>query len=516
VFANRSSLWAFWLGCAAVVAGVALHLPMFVMLAGLGGAPPPMALTPGMDPNMPGMETRHMGSDPVMIAGMGLIVVGLALACYGLIPRRGRALGGAPPPVPAPAERIGRSQWLLMGVLAVALVVDTMKPATIAFVLPAMSKEYGLARSQAAWLPFIALSGTAVGSLFWGWLCDFYGRRAAILIATVMFVGTSICGAMPTFGWNLSMCFLMGASAGGMLPVAYALLTETLPAKSRGWALVLVGGLGSAGGYVAASVAAATIEPHFTWRALWLLGLPTGVVLMALNRFIPESPAFLRPSKGHAAELARPAGGHLTVAIALLLAALTVVGLGWGLVNFGILLWLPTELVARGHPLNAMSALISKGALLAAPLVLLVALGYARWSGKWTLVSTIAAMVAGLCGLLALDLPAVGDAIGVLPSVVLLVVGANGVIATILPYAAENTPAAIRGRATGWVAGASKTGGIFAQVLSLAGATPGLTVAALFTACLLTASAVLLALNDPNREDRGWLPLFLRPRSSPQ
>jgi putative MFS transporter len=506
VFANRSSLWAFWLGCAAVVAGVALHLPMFVMLAGLGGAPPPMAMAPGMDSNMPGMEMRHMGSDPVMIAGMGLIVVGLALACYGLIPRRGRR--GSPVAVvhttPAvPAERTGRSGWLLMAVLAVALVVDTMKPATIAFVMPAMSKEYGLARAQVAWLPFIALGGTAVGSLFWGWLCDFYGRRAAILIATVMFVGTSICGAMPTFGWNLSMCFLMGASAGGMLPVAYALLTETLPAKSRGWALVLVGGLGSAGGYVAASVAAATIEPHFTWRALWLLGLPTGVVLMALNRFIPESPEFLRPAKAHGAAVARPVGGHLTIPMVLLLAALTVVGLGWGLVNFGILLWLPTELVARGHGLNAMSALISKGALLAAPLVLLVALGYAKWSGKWTLVSTIAAMIAGLCGL---------------PAVVLLVVGTNGVIATILPYAAENTPAAIRGRATGWVAGASKTGGIFAQVLSLAGATPGLTAAALFTACLLTASAVLLALNDPTREDRGggWLPLLLRPRSSPQ
>ena len=49
------------------------------------------------------------------------------------------------------------------------------------------------------------------------------------------------------------MCFLMGAAAGGMLPVTYALLAGTMPSKQRGWALVLVGGLGAVGGYLAAS-----------------------------------------------------------------------------------------------------------------------------------------------------------------------------------------------------------------------------------------------------------------------
>jgi MFS transporter, putative metabolite:H+ symporter len=33
---------------------------------------------------------------------------------------------------------------------------------------------------------------------------------------------------MPSFHWNLLMCFLMGGSAGGMLPVAYALLAEIM------------------------------------------------------------------------------------------------------------------------------------------------------------------------------------------------------------------------------------------------------------------------------------------------
>ncbi len=108
--------------------------------------------------------------------------------------------------------------------LALALIIDIMKPATLGFVTPGMRTEYRIDRQTVAWLPFAALTGTVVGSFAWGALADIYGRRASILLSAVMFIGTSICGAMPSFWWNVGMCFLMGAAAGGMLPVAYALL----------------------------------------------------------------------------------------------------------------------------------------------------------------------------------------------------------------------------------------------------------------------------------------------------
>src|SRR5206468_2207782 len=133
---------------------------------------------------------------------------------------------------------------------------------------------------------------------------DVYGRKASILLAAVMFVGTSICGAMPSLAWNVGMCFMMGAAAGGMLPVTYALLAEMMPTRHRGWSLVLVGGLGAAGGYFAASGASALLQPIFTWRVLFLLNLPTGLLLVLLGVFIPESVKFLlargRTEEAHA------------------------------------------------------------------------------------------------------------------------------------------------------------------------------------------------------------------------
>ena len=180
-----------------------------------------------------------------------------------------------------------------MATLVVALIIDVMKPATLGFTIPGMIREYQTNKAHASLVPFCALIGTATGSILWGVLADLYGRKAAILLSAVVFIGTSICGAMPSLNWNIGMCSLMGFGAGGMLPVTYALLAEMMPSKHRGWALVLVGGLGAVGGYFVASGFAATLEPIFSWRILSLINLPTGLILLGLGRFIPESAKFL-------------------------------------------------------------------------------------------------------------------------------------------------------------------------------------------------------------------------------
>src|SRR5881397_2393892 len=77
-----------------------------------------------------------------------------------------------------------------------------------------------------------------------------------------------------------------------MLPIAYALMAETIPARHRGWLMVLIGG-DIAAAYIITSWLSSALVPEYSWRILWLLGLPTGLVLILLNRWIPESPRFL-------------------------------------------------------------------------------------------------------------------------------------------------------------------------------------------------------------------------------
>jgi len=498
VLSDRQRLWAFWLGCLVVTAGVLLHLPMYLMGADIG------------------YRLAGMPMDMGMTIGMLIIPPGCALAGWGLLPRRGHDHShdhhtvDVTPPEDAP---LSRAHWGLMVTLVVALIIDIMKPASLGFVVPGMIKEYEVSKAMVAWLPFAALTGTVTGSIIWGILADIFGRRASILLSAVMFVGTSICGAMPDFWWNVGMCFMMGAAAGGLLPVVYALLAETMPSKHRGWSLVLVGGLGAVGGYLASSGLSALLQPEFGWRIMWFLNLPTGLILIALSGAIPESAKFLmtigRIDAAHAImkrfgsvvrerdETPVEAADHhhhvLTAPpierrFAGMTTALSIAAVAWGLVNFGLLLWLPAELVSKGYSMGVSSQLLAKSALIAFPTVFVCAFLYSRWSTKWSLVGTMVVSAIGVAGVLTIE----NGASPILP-VALMIIGTNGLLAILLPYAAESYPLRVRGRATGWIAACSKSGGLIAQLLGILGAVPPLKIAALAIIAPLALAALLTA-----------------------
>lgn len=476
-----------------VAAGVILHLPMFWM------------------GRLTGFRLAGMPMTPGMLAGMGLIFFGVAAAAYGLLPSGHRQqLNYVSVTAPEDAP-LTKAHWIQISLLAVALVIDVMKAATLGFVVPGMRTEYVLTFSAVAVLPFVALFGTTVGSFLWGFLADIYGRRAAILLAAVLFVGTSICGAMPSFSWNIVMCFLMGLAAGGMLPVANALLAEILPTKHRGWCLVLLGGIGTIGGYFATSELSALLQPFFGWRIMWFLGFPTGLILVALSSSIPESARFLmeRGRYEEAGEMLARYGSVLSTVPAVpkepvaaqpvdggtekstwatlrpllgLSIALTLAALAWGFVNFGVLLWLPGSLMAAGRSMGRTSSLIAHSTLIAVPTIGLTTYLYSIWSTKRVLVVAIGVTTLGLVATL-LGNHSLSFLADPLVSVSLLIVGTSAVISILLPYTSESFPIRLRGRATGWIAGCSKVGGVMAQ---------GLAVLALVPAFALAAGAIVV------------------------
>ncbi len=491
VFHGRQGVWAFSLGCLAVTIGVLLHIPMFLMGRDMGY-------------HLAGMP---MGND--MLFGMFLIVAGIGIAAYGLLPKGvdAQVRSATRIKVVAPEDaKLSVNHIILMVVLVVALIIDVMKPAALGFVMPGLIKEYGVTKAQASLVPFFALVGTVTGSILWGIIADIYGRKASILLSAVVFVGTSICGAMPSLLWNEIMCFLMGAGAGGMLPVTYALLAETMPSRHRGWALVLVGGLGAVGGYFAASGFSFLLVPTFSWRIMWLINLPTGLLLVFMGGLIPESAKFLL-SRGRDDEAHKVLARFGTVSHRLgeneedtddtfahhhakhdgtepklwtggligKTAALTIAALAWGLINFGLLLWLPNDLVSKGYSMAVSSKLLAESALIAFPTVFLCTWIYSRWSTKWALTTMMAITLAGLVWILLLEGHAGGSP--VFP-VALLIIGSNGILAILLPYASESYPLKVRGRATGWVAACTKGGGVLAQTLSITALVPPLGIAA--------------------------------------
>lgn len=499
---------AFWLGVTAVVVGVLLHIPMY-----LHGA-------------SNGYRLVGMPMDLSMGIGMVAIVLGLTASLYGLYPAAPARNITAGPPVRIRALDDAAIGWAHIGLLftmAVAVTIDIMKPTSLAFVMPGMTEEYGLKSPlnpngtiPAAYLALAGITGTVIGSLMWGWLGDKIGRRASILFAGINFIATSICGTMPDFYWNLVMCFLMGLGVGGMLPIAYALLAETIPARHRGWLMVLIGA-DIAGAYILTSWLAAELIPLYSWRILWLIGLPTGVLFIFLNRWIPESPRFLlangRDAEAHAVmrrygaevvhepspewraesqvksqwrQLLSSESLGLTIVVACL-------GIGAGLVLFGFNLWIPTNLRKLG--ITEAETILRNSALIGFPLTFLVAWMYGFWSSKKTIIVLAGVTAAALFGFVI-----AGDEIvtnrGLL--YVLLVIpiwGINSVVAVLSVYSAEVYPTRIRSKGSGFCAGASKAGGVLIIALVAFGiAPPSISDIALIGAIPMTLAVLAVAL----------------------
>jgi MFS transporter, putative metabolite:H+ symporter len=500
----------FWAGAIAVTIGVILHLPMYVQAGDMG------------------YRLAGMPVDAPMIAGMILIVAGLAATVWGLTPRqhpsvrpsamhiRVRALDEVP---------IRGAHVALMLVMAAAVTIDVMKPATLSFVLPGMTHEYGLksplhpaGHIPAALLPLAGITGTVLGSFLWGWMGDRLGRRPSILIAAMTFIATSICGSMPSFALNMVMCFVMGLGVGGMLPIMFTIMAETIPARHRGWLLVLIGG-DVAGAYIITSWLAAALVPTMSWRILWLIGLPTGVLLILLNRWIPESPRFLLAlgradeaaaimKRYGAAVVSEPepgmsreplvSGGMVSFFRPPFLGVTAVVvllGLGIGLVSFGFQLWIPSNLQKLGLGEAEANRLLRNSALIGFPLNFLVAWLYGFWSSKRTLI-----LLAGLTALSLFGFVAAGDSIAtnrdLLRALLIMPIwGISSVVAVLSAYSAEVFPTALRSRGSGMAAGFSKAGGVvIIALVVVAVAPPSIAATALIGAVPLALAALAVAL----------------------
>jgi putative MFS transporter len=461
----------FWAGVALTSAGIAYHIWMFARAA-------PMHF-----------QLATMPMTPSMWIAMAAIVFGVVLSGFAL--RHGRsAVAGDRCPVAAVSTRSGNRR--LIGVLSFALLLDQLKPATVAFIEPGMRLEYHLTRTEISWLPTVALTGTVVGSLVWGRAADRIGRRATILTASLLFLGTTVCGAMTSFAGNLIMCGLMGMAAGGMLPVVYALLTECLPARRRGAIMVLQAGLTTTGGYMIASGLAALLLPLAGWRVLWFAQLPLAIALIALNRSIPESAAFNARADGTSralvpatAILARPHLRHTLLVSAY--------ALSWGLVYWGFATFLPSLLTARGG--MSAATLLFMSSVLAVPACAVASWLYTRWSTKRTMAVYAWTTAIGLVALAVIGRD--GGRIPTLIAVMTLLVGASGMIALLGPYTATAYPARLRGTGGGVVAAVSKSGGAFGPPLiaTLLGLAGGVRTTALLVALPVAAAAVAIALS---------------------
>lgn len=132
------------------------------------------------------------------------------------------------------------------------------------------------------------MGGMLVGGLIWGILGDKRGRLSVLFGSIVMYSLANIAnGFVQTVPQYAALRFLAGVGLAGELGAGITLVTEIMPARTRGYGTMIVATVGILGAVVASFVGDA-----FDWRIAYFVGGGMGLALLVLRIGVAESGMF--------------------------------------------------------------------------------------------------------------------------------------------------------------------------------------------------------------------------------
>src|SRR5262250_332538 len=208
--------------------------------------------------------------------------------------------------------------WLIAVVVALAAFMEVLDSSIANVALPYMAGSLAASNDQSTWVLTSYLVSNAIVLPMSGWLAGALGRKRFFLICLAIFtVSSLLCGFAPSLGFLLLFRVLQGAGGGGLQPMAQAILADTFPPEKRGLAFALYG---------ITAVMAPTIGPtlggwitfNYSWRWIFFINLPVGIITLFLVRRFVEDPPYLQRLKAAGVKLDYVGIALLTVGIGAL------------------------------------------------------------------------------------------------------------------------------------------------------------------------------------------------------
>lgn len=186
------------------------------------------------------------------------------------------------------------------------------------FLLIPIGRDLGLSASQEAWLLGVALGGSGVGGILFGYLSDVYGRKKVMMWTICLYsVGTALTALATGPGTLLLFRLVTGLGVGGEWAVGHALLAESSPGRMRGRAAALLQA-GEPVGVALAALMGLLGAPLLGWRTVFLISSASAVLALVVRRHVPESRLWDRQREARLSPLAalrRLAGARLLGAL---------------------------------------------------------------------------------------------------------------------------------------------------------------------------------------------------------
>ena len=171
----------------------------------------------------------------------------------------------------------------------VAMFLAAADQTILASALPTIASALG-GLADLSWVVVSYLLAATVAAPLYGYLGDRFGRRRMLLGALGVFTLASVaCAAAPDFLTLVMARALQGLGGGGLMTLAQAMLGEHVSPRERGrfaGYFAMVFALASTSGPVLGGY----LTEHWSWRAIFVINVPLGLLAAALALRVPQPP----------------------------------------------------------------------------------------------------------------------------------------------------------------------------------------------------------------------------------
>lgn len=189
---------------------------------------------------------------------------------------------------------IGRAQWTSLGAVLIGTFMVALDQTIVAIALPRIGLDLG-ATGGIDWIITGYLLALGVVQPATGWLADRVGRKGVFLGSLALFtVGSLLCALAPDLPLLVLARILQGLGGGAIFPVGRTMIYEHFPADRRGMAMGLWS-LGIAAAPAVGPVLGGFIVTQWTWRLLFLVNVPIGIVGLVVGWRVLRFAGFREP-----------------------------------------------------------------------------------------------------------------------------------------------------------------------------------------------------------------------------
>jgi DHA2 family multidrug resistance protein len=187
--------------------------------------------------------------------------------------------------------------WLIAAAVIVPTFMEVLDTSIVSVSLPHIAGNLAASNTEATWVQTSYLISNAVVLPASAWFSSFFGRKRFLLCCIALFtLASAACGVSNSLGMLIIARIIQGAGGGALQPLSQAILLESFPPAKRGAAMAAYG-LGVIIAPVLGPVLGGWITDQYSWRWLFYINLPTGLLALWMVQKFVFDPDYIRAAQ---------------------------------------------------------------------------------------------------------------------------------------------------------------------------------------------------------------------------